>query len=590
LKRLLYLTALVTAGTAGCLTVPGTGQPPMCETTSDCDQAAGEICAEGVCWGDPPAGIYAARIGPPGNRNGLVPTEITRVDIAANGWFTTDLRLEKPVTVSGSVTLDCGQTGCSGPAIASTITVSRPSRIPGGPPFVAVAHTTEDSSAFTIAVPRGETGEDYSVVVSPDRANASRIDLDEVAPARVMIQPTDNVANLDVALGSRGRTVTGVVLDRDGSYLPGALVVVRGRWVPEATTIDISSIATTDALGMYTVYLPQSTIDPVAELQITPLADPGELRPTLLAPLDLAPGEIVTLPALKIPNLGATANITIPIMGTSATGVVTPIADADVRIVAEQEITNAPNDPFVARVDVGAKTGPDGMVHLQVLTATSLSYQLHVKPPSASGVAFATVYGATLDVTAGPTLPAILLANQVSVRGALYDHSGHAAEGVVVTVVPNAAYAAQLSGPLQEKLNEVVATSETTNSSGQFAVFVDPDIGGLAAQYDVMFEAPQHSLLPSWQKQGLTVDRTSGYDLQDLDLPEASYVRGPVVDPDDQPIEGAEVRLYEIPSSILPCARVSAPADDPSCAQKAILRAHGQSDSGGEVHLVLPDP
>jgi hypothetical protein len=589
MKYLLYLTTIL-AGAAGCLAVPGDDHAPMCESNTDCDEQNGEICADGVCWGDPPAGTYAARIGPPGNRDGLVPTEITSVMINEDGWFSTRLGLEAPVTISGTVTLACSDAPC--PPIASVITVSRPARIRGGPPFVAIAHTTEDSSAFSIPVPRAEPGEEYSVIVAPDRLNADRVNLDDAAPARVLVTPIDDVEGLAVGLGGgMGRTVAGTVLDSNGlTPLAEARVVVRGQWAPGGTTTEISSVASTDATGGFLLYLPSGTFDTTAEVVVTPAPDAYTLRPTLSVPLDLSTGAMtLSVDTLEVPDLGETQQLTVPIMGTSTMGVVQPVAGADVTLFAEKTFPRLPQPPLTARVEVTGTTLSNGQVQLRVLDSQELEYALTVQPPPQSdAAAYATIYGASVTIQPGAsTLPQILLANQVSIRGVLYDHEGREAEGVVITIVPNALYAATLSDPLQRQLSGVVQTGSSTSSNGEFAVFVDPEIGGVPALYDVNFEPPQDSLLPSWQKQGLSVDRMNGLDLQDLELPPAAYVRSPVLDPADQPIEGAEVRLYEIPVAIGPCGE-----NDPSpgCNLAAILRAQALSDGSGEVHLVLPDP
>lgn len=581
------LARLAPLWVAGCLSVPNE-RPPMCETTSDCDLANGEICADGVCWGDPPDGIYAARIGPPANRGGLVATEITKIDIADNGWFTTPLQLEPAVHVRGTVTLDCGGDAC--PAIASTIVISRPARIPGGVPFLATAHTTEDSADFDLAVPRAETDEDYTMVIAPDRANAQLVPLDGVPPARLIVHPTDDLDGVDVALGAHGRTYTGVVLDTTGYGLAGARVVIRGRWEADGGTTELSSVATTDLEGGFAVVLPESTTDTTAELEITPPDDADRLRPTLAVALDLATGaQLQTLATIEMPDLGTTHDLIVPVNGTSQDGAVDPVADADVRLVAELIVPRPPEDPIVARVDVRDTTDYRGQAQLRILDGPGLVYELRVKPPAASGAAFATIYGDVFQPTPGALQPEVHLATQVAVRGRLYDHDGRPAEGVVVTAVPNAAYAATLDEALQDRLSEVVSTSETTESNGEFAVYVDPEIDGLDAQYDVLFEAPAAALLPSWQAQAVTVERATGYDMGDIDLPEAAYVRSPVLGPDEEPVADAEVRLYEIPSSILPCLTNPGPSD-PTCAQKAILRAHATSDDTGEVRLVLPDP
>ena len=57
----------------GCVDV-AVGPQPQCKRQSDCDP--GEACQEGVCWGNPPAGMFAATLGPPSGRTDLVPVEI----------------------------------------------------------------------------------------------------------------------------------------------------------------------------------------------------------------------------------------------------------------------------------------------------------------------------------------------------------------------------------------------------------------------------------------------------------------------------------------------------------------------------------
>jgi hypothetical protein len=584
LKSVQYLSALLVTGAVGCLAVPGDDTQPMCEASSECDQANGEICADGVCWGDPPDVLYAARIGPPNNRGGLVATEITKIQIEDNGWFTTSLRLEEPVTITGTVLLACGESPC--PAIASTITVTRPARIPGGPPFFTTAHTTEGSGQFSIEVPRANPDESYSVVISPDRANDDAVNLDAVAPKRLILTPTDYVDNLVVELGDDARAITGVIRDEQGVPLPGVKVVLRGRWEPNSGLTDVSSIATTGATGAFSVQVTGSTVEPDVDLVLVPPTD-FELRPTLHVDMNLDTS--LDLGVLQFPYMGTTHVVTIPVTGTSMMGVVEAIANAEVTVIAEKEFPGVPFG-FRARVELSRTTDARGEVEVPVVDGQNLTYEIRVQPPAQSGAAqYATIYGMPVEFAGVSTLDAIHLASQVAVHGKLFDHAGRPAEGVVVSVVPNASYSATLPEQLQTRLAEAVATSETVHSDGQFAVYVDPSIAGAPAIYDINFEPPQHSLLPSWQTSSVMVDPLTGYDTGDFDLPEAAYVRGVVYDPDDEPIEGAEVRLYEVPPSILPCQETLEPAD-PTCAQKAILRALTISDSGGSAHLVLPDP
>ena len=578
MKYPLYLALLI----AGCLDVPDEVKP-MCDEPTDCDQAEGEICAEGVCWGDPPDVMYAARIAPPGNRSGLVATELTKVDIEDNGWFTTSLRLEEPVVVSGTVLLACDDPPC--PAIASTITITRAARIPGGPPFLAIAHTTESNGAFAIEVPRAKSGETYAIVVAPDRDNDGSINLDAVAPTRLAITPTDHVDGLDVELGDETRSITGIVRDEQGYPLSGVTVLLRGRWTAEGALTNVSSVATTGPTGAFSVQVTER-VEPEVELVLVPPTD-FELRPTVFVAMNL--DAALDIGALQVPYMGTTHVLTIPVTGTSPMGQVEPVTNAEVTLIAEREFPGVPFG-YRARLELSRITDSRGEVQMPVVDGPNLTYELRVQPPAQSGAGqYATIYGTPVEVAGVSVLEPVHLPRQVSVHGRLFDHTGRPAEGVVVTVVPNASYAATLPESLQSRVAEAVATSETVHADGQFAVFVDPSIAGAPAIYDINFEPPQQSLLPSWQTQAVMVDPLTGYDARDFSLPESAHVRGDVYDPREELIEGAEVRLYEVPPAIVNCQESLEP-DGPTCAQKAILRALGVSNADGLVHLVLPDP
>ena len=151
---------------SACVSVPEAPKP-MCETTSDCDHDSGEICDEGVCWGNPPSGLFAAVLAPPSTRHDLVPRELPQVTIHDDGWID-DLALESAVRLTGRVIAFCPppMTGCEAETLAATITVSRPSQFDGGPGFKTAATVDAGASGFTIAVPRARPGDDpYTVTV-----------------------------------------------------------------------------------------------------------------------------------------------------------------------------------------------------------------------------------------------------------------------------------------------------------------------------------------------------------------------------------------------------------------------------------------
>ncbi|MBV8763235.1 MAG: hypothetical protein JO257_38480, partial [Deltaproteobacteria bacterium] len=95
--------ALVLVLAAGCLSIPSK-ERPACTMDSDC--ASGEVCGEGVCWGNPPMGMFAAALVPPSDRDDVVQTQLGSLMIPQNGWLG-DVALEAPVTFSGRVEAYC---------------------------------------------------------------------------------------------------------------------------------------------------------------------------------------------------------------------------------------------------------------------------------------------------------------------------------------------------------------------------------------------------------------------------------------------------------------------------------------------------
>jgi len=86
--------ALAAVLAASCVSVPD-GPEKMCDTTADCDHAHGEVCGEGVCWGNPP-GMLAAVLSAPSERADLVSREVKLLPITQDGWIDDMLAFTKP--------------------------------------------------------------------------------------------------------------------------------------------------------------------------------------------------------------------------------------------------------------------------------------------------------------------------------------------------------------------------------------------------------------------------------------------------------------------------------------------------------------
>src|SRR4029079_4456297 len=94
-SRFLIAAALL----AGCINgVDDGGAPKMCDDTSDCDAESGEVCDEGVCWGDPPDGVtFAPVLVRPDARADLRVAVIPALSIADDG---TIVGLDFPAAVT----------------------------------------------------------------------------------------------------------------------------------------------------------------------------------------------------------------------------------------------------------------------------------------------------------------------------------------------------------------------------------------------------------------------------------------------------------------------------------------------------------
>ena len=124
MTRLLALTLL-----AGCLSVPRQ-QKPACSSSDDC--GGGEVCDEGVCYGNPPAGMFAAALGAPSDRTNVVQTELPQLAVPSDGWLG-DVVIDSPITLAGRVVAYCAAPmACTDATLPATITVTRASLFPGG--------------------------------------------------------------------------------------------------------------------------------------------------------------------------------------------------------------------------------------------------------------------------------------------------------------------------------------------------------------------------------------------------------------------------------------------------------------------------
>ncbi len=585
--------------------------PPMCEADVDCDQAQGEICDVGICWGDPPDDLsFGAIIVPPEGRDDLVASEVPELIIEDDGTVE-GLVFSDFVVLSGRITLATTTTA----SIAAQIKIRRPSRIQGGPAYsrtiIAGADVLNGELAFEIRLPKlGPSDTPYQVEIIPDDGTLSdpgtdATPADLAPPLRFSFQGDHDLIGAEWALGDpeQMKLVAGRVVDAAARGLGGMKVFARGRWTFEAATERVSSSGVTDEEGFFAIWIPRAMEDWDYEIIVRP--PPGTVAPTLRKqgvfvpdPMDLFPVEIEDL---TMPSFPAGARYEIPIRADAPEGGIVPVEGAEVQITtilldpADQSLNNG----VVAFYTTSGITDAMGNVQLDLIPggADNRPYFVSVSPlPTAE---FGAVYAE--PVLVGPpnaeasiaVLPDVRLSRRVPVSGSLRSHDGTPVAGAAVAAKPDIAYKWSLDPALQIELDNFRFPTATTDDDGLFVIWLDDSLLGVSAAYSLEFVPGALSQVPRWTVTGIDVearDDGEGMELGDVQLPPAAYARGEVMTLNGELIVAAEVTLFEISTDNDPCNSAYRPDEDGVCFPPALLRHVSQSDENGVATLVLPDP
>jgi hypothetical protein len=592
------VATVITGVLAGCLNVPDQGQP-TCTTNDDCDRSTGQVCDEGVCWGNPPPGPWAAVVGAPDSQSGLIAVELPSVTIPDAGWLG-DLTLDAPVTVSGRVEAVCQQPmPCDPTSLEATVTISRPSLFRGGPGFRAVVRSRAgaDGPSFTVSVPRTRLHDPsrpddppYTITVLPggrnDGPQPTATAAERVPPLRATMPISDNTAVMTVALGGTALpSVGGRVVDGLGRGLSNYRVVALGRWEGEASPTEVSTVAYTGTDGSYQLTLADGLTQAV-DVVATPPA-------TEIAPALHLAGVVSTAAStdrlLHQPQgLGAATMLDVPVEGPDSGGEIRPVVGA--RVVLTSDLPGPRPGTEDAIYTVEQLTDASGVAHLPlILGALAKNYKVSIVPPANSNLG--VVYDEALQVTSGGALPPRRLDARIALRGTIVDEHGQPVGNMSVTARPSVRFSWSLTARPQQFLAEIPPATTTTPSTGGFVIWVDPTLASVWGHYDLSFEPATGVTLPPWSVGDVEIPRgpmMTSVDLGTLTLPPAAFVHGRVVDPAGNPVSGGEVRLFQIVSDTSVCSQVvNAPAQ---CVIPAALRGRSTADDKGIVRLNLPRP
>lgn len=586
------IACLASLGLApACLEVPDPDRP-MCKTTADCD--AGELCDEGVCWGNPPAGMFAAVVSPPSQRSAdLVSREVLALPISGDGWIEA-VHLEGAVSFKGRLQAQCDvMMPCEGRMLGATITVTRPSVFQGGPGFRKVVTVGADADTFEINVPATRPDDPmYTITVVPDGRDApgpggSLAQLVPPLQTRIAI-PASASGNL-LELGGPGLPrVTGSVTTAGGGPLAGYRVVALGRWEPEQAPTEVSTVDFTGADGAYAIALSRGLVGDV-ELVARPFNLPP--RPELrLGGIPAPLGAINKVLAVPGSTTGAERLVEIIVDHKDTGGEIAPVSGARVRIAGSVATGANASVRFAAE----GTTNDAGVVRLTLLDTEQLeeSYRLSVIPPPSSKASalFAKPYAVQAST-------AQRLGTRIAITGAVHGADGHAMADVSVTARPSVRFLWNLEPGSQAFLGEIPTATVVTPDTGEFVLFVDHALtNGTGGQpstvwghYDLTFEPTKKARAPSWTRTGVELPRDAAQStlaLGPIGLPDAAYVRGHVFDNENAHVEGAEVKLYQVQIDGALCLETR--FEPQSCPIPPLLLGRAASDPDGVARLTLP--
>ena len=579
---------------AACLPNPGAVQAPECVQTSDCP-VAGEVCQEGLCWGDAPPGAYAALIAPPSsNRGDLVVTELATINIPQDGDLG-DQIIAAPVSIGGRVHLSCTPafSGCDPTAaVAATVTVTRPSRIQGGPEYVDAGSSDASiasGDSFTMDVPRlGLDDSAYTVTIVPDDTMSVFPNGPTAAaiapPLTISVDATDDMTGMDLVLGQGSlRSVSGRIVDATGMGVPGVKIDALGRFDASQPQVRVSTVAVTDLTGYYTIQIAQAAL-PTIDIVGVPADKPAM---TLRLAGVTADQSQQLVADMAIPATGKPIAVTLPIVGHSSAGVATPVAAATVGVTATLPDPAHPAQTTTYELVTSTDTLGNASLMLLPASGTTTLREYHVRINPAPTSEFASVYDQVIDVgTGGGVLGEIDLPHRVAVTGQLVDHDGFAAAGVTVTAQPALAVTLSLDAATQTLLSSLQAPTTTTLADGGYFLWVDPDFAGTAAKYDLVCVPPPGSALPRYTIPAVAlVNAPATQAIPLTTLPQGRHVHARVVDQGKNVVTGAEFRLYVTTTDPALCSSSHLPA---GCVPATLLSVD-QSDDDGKVRLVVPD-
>jgi hypothetical protein len=589
-----YLASLSLVVAVGCIeTTPPPADPIECTTDAECNTGAGEVCDDGVCWGNPPTTMYAAVLGPSAEYASIAAqTEVASVLFSPDGWFgdgvTGGLTLVDAMRVSGQVKAPCPPVlnECTGYLIVpGTIKWSRESSVPGLPVLnvqATMSGVTSNGSSggFEVYLPRPPGPTTYTVTFSPSTTPLgaglpSAANLLPPLRATVTVNAADAPGAVrDFMFGTNVRTISGRISQPGTTALGGWRVHAEaGDGTVAGAMVLASNVVITEPDGDFTLTVADGPS--IVDLVFVP----GNLAGSDAEPPRVRLRDhVVTSPlpaTLAMPKLERIIASPVHVEGTNGSGDQVDVPGASVVGRLDQLIGGV-----YLQHQATTTTAASGLGSLQILLGTTtqpLHYELDVLPGPLSEMASA--YGLDVDVADTVPTPDVRLPRGRPIVGTVLDEHGFGVAGATVTAAVSGSSLCALSSEDLRVARGLAPVGSTTDSKGEFTVFVDPDFAGTPLTYDILVEPAAGTWAPRWS----FPDQAPTSDHRVLWLPEAAHVRAQVYEPGAAPAPDTQVTLHEVTDKPPPCPQVSFGSSGLSVRQSV-----GTSDDDGVVRLILP--
>lgn len=373
--------------------------------------------------------------------------------------------------------------------------------------------------------------------------------------------------------------------------LAGYRVVAVGRWDATSPLTEVSTVAYVGDgdQGTFSLTIGDGVFGSV-EIVATPYI-PGVVAPTLTLS-QVTPGDGATHIMAQPVGLGNPLDMPVQITGASGNGAVGPIEGANVIVTATTTSTGSAMAPHSsATLSVAATTDNNGMAYVSLLDGSVFAggYTLRVVPPAGSNL------GVVFDapVTVSSQMQTVRLASRIALSGTVVDPSGAPLANVSVTAVPSLRFQWTLDADQLQFVGEIPPATVVTPSTGDFIVWVDPQIGGVWGGYDLQLEPPDASSIPQWQKQDIEIPRVDGQTslpLGAVTIPDAANIHGTLLDELQETVSGGEVRVFQIATDLSLCQPHTVPYAPTPCTIPATLLGQATSDDQGVTRLTVPRP